>query len=229
MISAILARSQGVSAVFRIAVLMKLFLCAPCEQIKNIFAAAGFRRPVAAHNWHRRRLSANRLNMLSVLIETRNDEEALARTLASLVGAAVAGMVRDVIVCDLGSTDQTRYVAEHAGCHFVASGGIAAGIGAAKADWLLLVEPGARLLEGWTDPVLAHVNGSTIPARLSRARGERLPFLARAFSANRPLAQALLITRRQAAALAKNAGSAEALARGLAMRQIAGEISPAKR
>ncbi len=61
--------------------------------------------------------------MLTVLIETRNDEEGLARTLASLVGAAVEGVVRDVIVCDRGSTDQTHYVAEHAGCHYVASGG----------------------------------------------------------------------------------------------------------
>ncbi|TIR96069.1 MAG: glycosyl transferase family 2, partial [Mesorhizobium sp.] len=36
--------------------------------------------------------------MLSVLIETRNDEEGLARTLASLIGGAVEGVVRDVIV-----------------------------------------------------------------------------------------------------------------------------------
>jgi glycosyltransferase involved in cell wall biosynthesis len=167
--------------------------------------------------------------MLSVLIETRNDEEGLARTLASLVAAVVEGVVRDVVVCDLGSTDQTRYVAEHAGCHFLAKGGISAGIAAAKGDWLLIVEPGARLMEGWTDPVVSHLNRSMMPARLSRARGDRLPFLAKVFSANRPLAQALLITRRQAASLAKNAGSAEALARGLAMRQVAGEISPAKR
>ena len=56
--------------------------------------------------------------MLTVLIETRNDEEGLARTLASLVGGAVEGVVRDVIVCDRGSTDQTHRVAEHAGCHY---------------------------------------------------------------------------------------------------------------
>lgn len=82
--------------------------------------------------------------MLSVLIETWNDEEALARTLSSLVSAVVQGVVRDVIACDLGSTDQTRYVAEHAGCHLIAMGGIAAGIAAAKADWLLILEPEAR-------------------------------------------------------------------------------------
>ena len=41
-------------------------------------------------NWRCARLSAIRLNMLSVLIETRNDEEALARTLGSLIGGVMA-------------------------------------------------------------------------------------------------------------------------------------------
>ena len=166
--------------------------------------------------------------MISVLIETRNDEEGLARTLASLVRAAVEGMVRDVIVCDLGSTDQTRYVAEHAGCHFLHSGGIGAGIAAARGDWLLIIEPGARPVEGWMDAVGAHLNRSTMPARLSRAREDRVPFLARVFSTGNPLATGLLITKRQAASLSKHAASAEALARGLAVKTLPGEISPAR-
>lgn len=166
--------------------------------------------------------------MLSVLIETRDDEEALTRTLASLIGAVVEGVVREVLVCDLGSTDQTRYVAEHAGCHFVAQGGIGAGIAAAKADWLLLLEPGARPVEGWGDAVAVHVNRATLPARFSVARGARPPFLKRMFGANRALAQGLLITKRQAAALAKQATGAEALARGLAVKSLDAEIVPAR-
>lgn len=166
--------------------------------------------------------------MLSVLIETRDDEEALARTLATLIGAAIEGVVRDVVVCDLGSGDKTRYVAEHAGCHFVAQGGIAAGVAAARGDWLLIVEPGARLVEGWTEPTMAHLNESTVPARLRRAIADRPSFLARLFTGKRPLAQGLLITKRQAAALAKGARSAEALARGLAVKTLAAEISPAR-
>jgi glycosyltransferase involved in cell wall biosynthesis len=167
--------------------------------------------------------------MLSVLIETRNDEEALSRTLASLIGAAVEGAVRDVIVCDRGSTDQTHYVAEHAGCRFVGEGGIAAGIGVAKGDWLLLVEPGARPVGGWAEAVVTHINRSTMPARLTRSRSARLPFLARVLAANRPLEQGLLITKRQAVSLAKNAGNAEALARGLAVKTLDAEIAPSER
>ncbi|MER9666625.1 glycosyltransferase [Mesorhizobium sp. M0185] len=166
--------------------------------------------------------------MLSVLIETLNDEEGLARTLASLIGGAVEGVVRDVLVCDTGSTDQTHRVAEHAGCHYV-SGGIAAGIRQAKGDWLLLLEPGARLGEGWIDEVVAHIARQTMAARFSRARGSRAPFLSRVFAGNRALAEGLVISKRQAVALSKNARSAEAIARGLATRSLHAEIWVAPR
>ncbi|TPJ89547.1 glycosyltransferase [Mesorhizobium sp. B2-5-13] len=162
--------------------------------------------------------------MLSVLIETHNDEEGLARTLATLIGGAVEGVVREVVVCDTGSTDHTHRVAEHAGCHYVGSGGIAAGIRQAKGDWLLFLEPGARLVEGWIDAVVAHTARQTMAARFARARGSRTPFLARVFSANRALADGLVISKRQAASLAKTAGSAEALARGLATKKLDAEI-----
>lgn len=167
--------------------------------------------------------------MLTVLIETLDDEEGLARTLASLIGGAVEGVVRDVIVCDTGSTDQTHRVAEHAGCHYV-SGGIAAGIRQAKGEWLLLLEPGARLAEGWIDEVVAHTAKQTMPARFSRARGSRTPFLSRIFSGNRALAEGLVISKRQATALSKNARSAEAIARGLATKRLNADIwvAPAK-
>jgi glycosyltransferase involved in cell wall biosynthesis len=167
--------------------------------------------------------------MLTVLIETKNDEDGLTRTLASLIGGAVEGVVRDVIVCDAGSTDQTHRVAEHAGCNFIASGGVAAGIHQAKGEWLLILEPGARLVEGWIPPVLGHTAKMTMPARFSRARGSRTRFLARVFSPPTALAEGLVITKRQATALSKNAASAEALARGLATRKLDGEILIAPR
>ena len=161
--------------------------------------------------------------MLSVLIETRNDEDGLAQTLASLIGGAIEGVVREVIVCDNGSTDQTGKVADHAGCSYI-SGGIAAGVRQAKGDWLLLVEPGARLVEGWMDGVIAHTTRQKMPARFSRSKIGRAPFLSRVFSGNRALSDGLVITKSQASALVRRAASAEALARGLASRRLASEI-----
>ncbi|MGN6536543.1 MAG: glycosyl transferase family 2 [Mesorhizobium sp.] len=162
--------------------------------------------------------------MLSVLIDTLDDEEGLARTLACLVGGAVEGVVREVIVRDNGSGDGTLTVAEHAGCHVV-TGGFAAAVGTARSDWLLVLEPGARLEGGWTDEVAAYVAHSTMPARFSRASGSRAPFLSRLMARPTALAQGLLIPKRRV--MASKAADAEALARGLAMKTLRAGIWPA--
>lgn len=166
--------------------------------------------------------------MLTVLIETRNSEEALARTLASLISGAVEGVVREVVVIDRGSTDQTHHVAEHAGCRFMTEG-LAAVVAQAKGEWLLVLEPGARLAEGWMEPVLAHVSRQTMAARFSRAKAGRAPFLKRMLSRTTALADGLLISKRQAMSLARNATDADGLARGLAVKTLAAEIFAAPR
>lgn len=166
--------------------------------------------------------------MISVLIETHNNEEALARTLSSLVGGAVEGLVREVIVCDDGSTDQTHKVADHAGCGFV-SGNASTGVRKAKADWLLLLEPGARLVDGWMESVAAHIAKATIAGRLTRSRSQRLPFLSRVMPGNRGLAQGLLIRKSQAISLSRAGQNGEGIARGLATKQLDAEIVVAGR
>jgi glycosyltransferase involved in cell wall biosynthesis len=178
-------------------------------------------------NWRAARLSAMARLMLSVLIETHDDEEGLARTLASLIGGAVEGMVRDVIVCDHGSTDQTHKVAEHAGCVWLTGNGLAEAIRQAKGDWLLFVQPGARLLDGWVEDAAAHMAKATMAARFSRARASRAPFLSRVFVRPGALAQGLLIPKARALALSKSAADAEGVARGLAVKTLQAEIVPA--
>ncbi|KQZ93893.1 glycosyl transferase family 2 [Mesorhizobium sp. Root157] len=165
--------------------------------------------------------------MLSVLIETRNDEEGLARTLASLIGGAVEGVVRDVIVCDHGSTDQTHKVADHAGCVWLPGIGLATAIHQAKGEWLLFVQPGARLLDGWVDGATGHMAKATMAARFARARSSRTPFFSRMLTRPSPLAQGLLISKARALALSKAAANSEALARGLGVKTLSAEIAPA--
>lgn len=167
--------------------------------------------------------------MLTVLIETKNDDEGLARTLSSLVPAAVEGIVRDVIVCDHGSTDQTHRVAEHAGCGFVTEGGLSAALRQAKGEWLLLLEPGARLSEGWSEAVVAHVSRQSIPARFTRSRSDRRPFFSRILSSPTALSEGLVIRKGQAVSLSRTAHSAEALARSLASKRLKAEIRSAER
>lgn len=159
--------------------------------------------------------------MLSVLIQTRSDEERLARTLACLVGAAVEGVVREVIVCDLGSSDQTRYVAEHAGCNLATD--LASAIRQARCEWLLLLAPGARLAEGWTEAVATHVSRSTAPARFSWSRAGFTGLLTGLFARRSALSTGLLITRQQAQGLASK-GNAEAIARAVKATRLKAEI-----
>lgn len=164
--------------------------------------------------------------MLSVIIEAGNDEEGLARTLASLVSGAVEGLVRNVVVRDSGFAGGMKTVADHAGCVWVV-GGIGEAVQATKGDWLLLLEPGARLLDGWTEAVAVHIGRSAMAARFSRDRSERTPFLARIFRKPGPLAQGLLLSRRQALTLSRHAHDARAIGRGLALKTLPAVILPA--
>ena len=144
-----------------------------------------------------------RLTMLTVLIETMNDEEGLARTLASLIGgASKAWCATSSSATGVRPTRRTASPSMPAATTSP-NGGVAAGISQAKGDWLLIVEPGARLVEGWSESVMAHTAKMTMPARFSRARGSRTPFLARVFSPPTALAEGLVITKRQATALSK--------------------------
>ncbi|MFZ1773105.1 MAG: glycosyltransferase [Rhizobiaceae bacterium] len=161
--------------------------------------------------------------MLSVIIETRDCEEALARTLASLVGAVVEGAVRDVIIVDLGSTDSTLKVAEHAGCALSAS--LSEALAQAKCDWLILIEPGARLSDGWTDSAIAHAARHAQPAHFTRTRASRPGLFSRVF--NTALASGFLMSKKQALTRLRQNSHAEDLARGLSSKTLDGEIAAA--
>lgn len=92
--------------------------------------------------------------MLSVIIATRNDERALVQTLAILVGAAVSGLVRDVVAADAGSQDETAEVADMAGCTVLVSSAPLAqrlreAAAAARGSWLLFLRPGAAPDAAW--------------------------------------------------------------------------------
>jgi len=94
--------------------------------------------------------------MLSVIIPTLNSERALVPTLAMLVPGAMNGFVREVLVCDGGSTDATLEVADAAGCTVLASPGplatrLQAAAKAARSPWLLFLRPGTVLEATWLD------------------------------------------------------------------------------
>lgn len=99
--------------------------------------------------------------MISVVIATFNDERTLGQTLASFVPAAVDALVREVILADGGSADDTLEIAEDAGARIVrGEGAVEARLldacRAARSDWLLILEASAPAPHGWEPAAAAH-------------------------------------------------------------------------
>lgn len=92
--------------------------------------------------------------MISVVIPTLNAQETLPRCFDSLIGATVAGVVREVIVADGGSSDDTLTIADAAGARIVHAGPsrvsqLVAGSKAARDEWVLFLHPETALSPGW--------------------------------------------------------------------------------
>jgi glycosyltransferase involved in cell wall biosynthesis len=107
--------------------------------------------------------------MISVIIPTLNDGRKLPRCFDSLIGAAVGGVIREVIVADGGSSDDTLMIADGAGAHIVHAGKsqsarLQAGARAAKGDWLLFLYPDTALEQGWEAEVESFL-GRAMPER----------------------------------------------------------------
>ena len=100
--------------------------------------------------------------MISVVIATQDDRLTLGQTLAALVPAAVDGLVREVILADAGSTDETLAIAEDAGarvvrCEGPAEARLLEGCKAARADWFLILEASVSAPHGWEPAAGRHM------------------------------------------------------------------------
>ena len=113
--------------------------------------------------------------MLSVVIPTLDSERLLARTLACLVSATVQGLVREVILVDGGSRDETAMVAEETGAQFIRTppgraSQLRAGAALARSDWLLFLDPGTALDPGWAAEVTSFMEAAEMRGGLALER-----------------------------------------------------------
>ena len=96
---------------------------------------------------------------MTVVIPTLNAASVLPGSLAALGGFA------DIVVADGGSADGTAAIARAAGAVVVIGPRgrgvqLAAGIGAARSPWLLLLHADTRLAPGWAAVAAAHMRGT---------------------------------------------------------------------
>ncbi len=117
---------------------------------------------------------------LSIIIPVLNAEGELAAALASLMEGVEAGLVRELVVSDGGSSDGSCALAEEAGGLVVRGaagrgGQMARGADAAGGSWLLFLHADTVLAAGWSEVVLAHMGAD------QRAGYFRLRFAAEGF------------------------------------------------
>ncbi len=101
---------------------------------------------------------------ISVIIPTLNAEADLSACLTALMEGLDAGLIRELIISDGGSTDATRTLAEAWGARIVSGppsrgGQLRRGCAQAKSDWILVLHADTRLDAGWTGPVIRHMRG----------------------------------------------------------------------
>jgi hypothetical protein len=112
--------------------------------------------------------------MLSVVIPTQNSERALLPTLAALIPGAAAGLVREVIIADAGSSDATCAVADAAGCEILVSaaplgGRLRSAAASARSSWLMFLRPGTVPDTNWFAETARFLETAELRGRLDRA------------------------------------------------------------
>ncbi|MGZ5931293.1 MAG: glycosyltransferase [Rhizomicrobium sp.] len=105
--------------------------------------------------------------MISVVIPALNAQDCLPHCFDSLIAATVRGLVKEVIVADGGSTDDTLVIADAAGAHVVNAGRdrssqLIAGAASARGDWLLFLHPETALEAGWENEAESFMSRATL-------------------------------------------------------------------
>lgn len=96
--------------------------------------------------------------MISVVVETHNAQALLGPCLAAVGVGLVDGMVREVILADAGSTDDTVAIADAVGARVVA-GPVATAAEGARGPWLLMIPASTVLGPDWPVAALGHIAG----------------------------------------------------------------------
>lgn len=99
---------------------------------------------------------------ISIVIPTLNAEAVLPDCLQALMEGLHAGLIRELVISDGGSADQTPEIADEAGAAFLTGpasrgGQLRRGCAQAKGDWLLIVHADTVLQDGWTKAVADHL------------------------------------------------------------------------
>ena len=97
---------------------------------------------------------------LSIVIPTLDAEAKLPASLAALVEGVAAGLVRELVISDGGSSDATRAITDAAGASWIdgppgRGGQLRRGVAVSGGAWLLILHADTVLAPGWSTAVEA--------------------------------------------------------------------------
>lgn len=112
---------------------------------------------------------------ISVVIPTLNAAQELPASLGRLMEGLSTGLIREVVISDGGSVDETLQLAEDAGANLVSGpasrgGQLRRGCAAARGDWLLVLHADTQLSPGWAEAVAKHLQEGQGAAAYFRLR-----------------------------------------------------------
>lgn len=166
--------------------------------------------------------------MLTVIMECKDQESAVAQTLASLVSGAVQGLVADVILLDRGSVDDTAALAEAVGCRFVENTSLPEVISTARGQWILVVEPGARLMQSsWNEEIPDYIGLGLGAASFRASPYHQLPIWKRIFRRANPLELGFLVSKADIMRAADMGRTLREIAITTPRRKLMAQIIPA--
>jgi hypothetical protein len=165
--------------------------------------------------------------MISVFVQCHNQEAELARTLSALISGAVEGLISDVTILDLGSSDGSSIVADAAGCNFCSLAQLDHAVQKMRGEWALLIEPGARPAIGWIDVLGEHIATSDASARFCASKTYKLPIMTRIFGPKTRLQHGVIIPKHKFLERAVSAPDLEQLVKGLRTIRLECEMVPA--
>ena len=125
--------------------------------------------------------------MISVIIPTLNAGPHLPRTLQALAAGTEAGVIKEIIIVDAGSEDETLEIARSASCTILKAerhraNQLRAGADAAKSKWLLFLQADTALATGWVEETERFINA---PQSRKKAAVYKLAFDDASAEANR--------------------------------------------
>ena len=108
--------------------------------------------------------------MISVVIPTLNAAKSLPATLTALTPGVVAGVIKDLVIVDGGSTDATLAISDEAGATLVQTEPgrgrqLIAGALAARGDYFLFLHADTVLEPAWVAEVNAFINDPACAAK----------------------------------------------------------------